>query len=129
MADNLKIPLGVVERSLAPAPNVGDRVAEIFQSVWFLSIGLPGTTASPALLNDVLKKGGAFAFSSVSGLSGTVIYVKVQTLSNSCHKKRNRSIFFKFTMVYLTVTTGHEAFRITYCAVDPINNFPTFDLL
>jgi uncharacterized protein (UPF0210 family) len=78
VADNLKIPFGVVEWSLAP--NVGDRVAEIFQSVWFLSIGLSGTTAAPVLLNDAFKKGGAFAFSRVGGLSGAVIYIKDQTL-------------------------------------------------
>ena len=70
VADNLKIPFGVVDLSLAPTPNVGDSVGEIFQSLGLLSIGVPGTTAALALLNDAVKKGGAFASTRVGGLSG-----------------------------------------------------------
>ena len=75
VADSLKVPFGVVDLSLAPTPNVGDSVGEIFQSLGLLSIGVPGTTAALALLNDAVKKGGAFASSRVGGLSGAFIPV------------------------------------------------------
>ena len=75
VAQLLKIPFGVVDLSLAPTPNVGDSVGEIFQSLGLLSIGVPGTTVALALLNDAVKKGGAFASSSVGGLSGAFIPV------------------------------------------------------
>jgi len=75
VAENLKIRFGVVDLSLAPTPNVGDSVGEIFQSLGLLSIGVPGTTAALALLNDAVKKGGAFASSRVGGLSGAFIPV------------------------------------------------------
>jgi uncharacterized protein (UPF0210 family) len=75
VADNLKIRFGVVDLSLAPTPHVGDSVGEIFQSLGLLSIGVPGTTAALALLNDAVKKGGAFASSRVGGLSGAFIPV------------------------------------------------------
>ena len=75
VADNLKVPFGVVDLSLAPTPNVGDSVGEIFQSLGLLSIGVPGTTAALALINDAVKKGGAFASSRVGGLSGAFIPV------------------------------------------------------
>ena len=39
------------------------------------AIGAPGTTAILALLNDAVKKGGAFASQSVGGLSGAFIPV------------------------------------------------------
>ncbi len=73
VAENLKIPFGVVDLSLAPTPNVGDSVGEIFQSLGLLSIGVPGTTAALALLNDAVKKGGAFA-SSQSGRTERCFY-------------------------------------------------------
>jgi len=75
VAANLNIRFGVVDLSLAPTPNVGDSVGEIFQSLGLLSIGVPGTTAALALLNDAVKKGGAFASSHVGGLSGSFIPV------------------------------------------------------
>jgi len=75
VAENLNIPFGVVDLSLAPTPNVGDSVGEIFQSLGLVSIGVPGTTAALALLNDAVKKGGAFASSKVGGLSGAFIPV------------------------------------------------------
>jgi uncharacterized protein (UPF0210 family) len=75
VADNLHIPFGVVDLSLAPTPNIGDSVGEIFQSLGLLSIGVPGTTAALALINDAVKKGGAFASSRVGGLSGAFIPV------------------------------------------------------
>ncbi len=73
VARRLSVPFGVVDLSLAPTPNVGDSVGEIFQSMGLRSIGVPGSTAILALLNDAVKKGGAFASSYVGGLSGAFI--------------------------------------------------------
>lgn len=73
VAEELGIEFGVVDLSLAPTPNVGDSVGEIFQSLGLSSIGTPGSTAALALINDAVKKGGAFASSSVGGLSGAFI--------------------------------------------------------
>ncbi len=75
VAGELDVKFGVVDLSLAPTPNVGDSVGEIFQSLGLKSIGVPGTTAALALLNDAVKKGGAFASSNVGGLSGAFIPV------------------------------------------------------
>ena len=75
VAEQLGVCFGVVDLSLAPTPNVGDSVGEIFQSLGLRSIGVPGTTAALALLNDAVKKGGAFASSNVGGLSGAFIPV------------------------------------------------------
>ncbi len=75
VADSLDIRFGVADLSLAPTPNVGDSVGEIFQSLGLLSIGVPGTTAALALINDAVKKGGAFASSHVGGLSGAFVPV------------------------------------------------------
>jgi hypothetical protein len=75
VAEKLKIQFGVVDLSLAPTPNVGDSVGEIFQSIGLKSIGVPGTTAALALLNDAVKKGGAFASTRVGGLSGAFVPV------------------------------------------------------
>jgi hypothetical protein len=75
VAGELDVPFGVVDLSLAPTPHVGDSVGEIFQSLGLRSIGVPGTTAALALLNDAVKKGGAFASSYVGGLSGAFIPV------------------------------------------------------
>jgi uncharacterized protein (UPF0210 family) len=75
VAERLNVPFGVADLSLAPTPNVGDSVGEIFQSLGLTSIGVPGSTAVLALLNDAVKKGGAFASSSVGGLSGAFIPV------------------------------------------------------
>jgi uncharacterized protein (UPF0210 family) len=75
VAERLGIKFGVVDLSLAPTPNVGDSVGEIFQSLGLASIGVPGSTVALALLNDAVKKGGAFASSKVGGLSGAFIPV------------------------------------------------------
>lgn len=75
VAAELGIPFGVVDLSLAPTPTVGDSVGEIFQSLGLVSIGAPGSTAALAMLNDAVKKGGAFASSHVGGLSGAFIPV------------------------------------------------------
>ncbi|MDR2443543.1 MAG: PFL family protein [Deltaproteobacteria bacterium] len=75
VAASLSLPFGVVDLSLAPAPQVGDSVGEIFNSFGLKAIGAPGSTALLALLNDAVKKGGAFASSHVGGLSGAFIPV------------------------------------------------------
>lgn len=66
---------GIVDLSLAPTPAVGDSVGEIFQAMGIAKVGGPGSTAALAMLNDAVKKGGAFASSSVGGLSGAFIPV------------------------------------------------------
>lgn len=75
VAERLGIQFGVLDLSLAPTPRVGDSVGEIYQAMGISSLGAPGTTAAVALLNDAVKKGGAFASSSVGGLSGAFIPV------------------------------------------------------
>ncbi len=75
VADTLDIRFGVVDLSLAPTPTVGDSIGEIFQALGLTSIGVPGSTAALAMLNDAVKKGGAFASSYVGGLSGAFIPV------------------------------------------------------
>jgi len=75
VADRLGLPFGVADLSLAPTPEVGDSVGEIFEAMGLSSIGAPGSTAVLAMLNDAVKKGGAFASSHVGGLSGAFIPV------------------------------------------------------
>ena len=75
VAASLGVEFGVVDLSLAPTPRVGDSVGEIYQAMGVSKLGAPGTTAAVALLNDAVKKGGAFASSSVGGLSGAFIPV------------------------------------------------------
>ncbi len=75
VAQSLNVNFGIVDLSLAPTPTVGDSVGEILQCLGLESIGVPGSTAALALLNDAVKKGGAFASSSVGGLSGAFIPV------------------------------------------------------
>lgn len=75
VAETLGLPFGIVDLSLAPTPNYNDSVGEIFQAVGLPCIGAPGSTAFLAMLNDAVKKGGAFASSHVGGLSGAFIPV------------------------------------------------------
>jgi hypothetical protein len=75
VAREMDVSFGIVDLSLAPTPTVGDSVGEILQCLGLESIGVPGSTAALALLNDAVKKGGAFASSSVGGLSGAFIPV------------------------------------------------------
>ncbi|MDR1166349.1 MAG: PFL family protein [Deltaproteobacteria bacterium] len=75
VAELLGAPFGVVDLSLAPSPQVGDSVGEIFQSFGLKAIGVPGSVALLSLINDAVKKGGAFASSHVGGLSGAFIPV------------------------------------------------------
>ncbi len=75
VASRLNVGFGIVDLSLAPTPQVGDSVGEILQAMGVKRLGAPGSTAALALLNDAVKKGGAFASSSVGGLSGAFIAV------------------------------------------------------
>ncbi|MCK5804123.1 MAG: PFL family protein [Lentisphaeria bacterium] len=75
VARRMNTPFGVVDLSLAPTPKVGDSIGEILQILGLDAIGAPGSTACVALLNDAVKKGGAFASQRVGGLSGAFIPV------------------------------------------------------
>lgn len=71
----LGVPFGIVDLSLAPTPAVGDSVAHILEEIGLESCGACGTTATLALLNDAVKKGGVMACSRIGGLSGAFIPV------------------------------------------------------
>lgn len=71
----LNVPFGIIDLSLAPTPEIGDSIAEIFQVMGLEEAGAPGTTAALAILNDNVKKGGVMASSYVGGLSGAFIPV------------------------------------------------------
>ncbi len=87
VADELGIKFGVVDLSLAPTPTVGDSIGEIFQALGLSHIGVPGSTAALAMLNDAVKKGGAFASSHVGGLSGAFIPVSEDlNIAEAAHK-------------------------------------------
>ena len=79
VASRLNVPFGICDLSLAPTPQVGDSVGEILQAMGVSRLGGPGSTAALALLNDAVKKGGAFASSSVGGLSGAFVAVSEDT--------------------------------------------------
>ncbi|MEG2429264.1 MAG: PFL family protein [Oscillospiraceae bacterium] len=71
----LGVPFGIVDLSLAPTPAVGDSVAHILEEIGLEQCGTHGTTATLALLNDAVKKGGVMASSRIGGLSGAFIPV------------------------------------------------------
>jgi uncharacterized protein (UPF0210 family) len=75
VAQELQVPFGIVDLSLAPTPEIGDSIGEILNALGIKSVGAPGSTAALAMLNDAVKKGGLFASSSVGGLSGAFIPV------------------------------------------------------
>ena len=70
VAAELGVRFGIVDLSLAPTPRVGDSVGEVLQMLGIERVGAAGSTAALALLTDAVKKGGAFASSSVGGVSG-----------------------------------------------------------
>ncbi len=74
-ASRLNASTGIVDLSLAPTPVVGDSVAHILEEIGLEQVGGFGTTATLAMLNDAVKKGGIMACSSVGGLSGAFIPV------------------------------------------------------
>ena len=71
----LCVPFGIVDLSIAPTPEVGDSVAHILEEMGLEHCGACGTTATLAMLNDAVKKGGVMASSHVGGLSGAFIPV------------------------------------------------------
>lgn len=75
MARRLGVELGVLDLSLAPTPAEGDSVGQILEVLGLGRPGAPGSTAALMMLNDAVKKGGAFASSAVGGLSGAFIPV------------------------------------------------------
>lgn len=75
MARRLGVEFGILDLSLAPTPAEGDSVGQILEAMGLARPGAPGSTAALMLLNDAVKKGGAFASSSVGGLSGAFIPV------------------------------------------------------
>ncbi len=75
VAKELGVSFGIIDLSLAPTPAIGDSVADILEAMGLEVCGTHGTTAALALLNDAVKKGGAFASSYVGGLSGAFIPV------------------------------------------------------
>ena len=74
-SQRLHVPFGIVDLSLAPTPAVGDSVAHILEEIGLERCGTHGTTATLAMLNDAVKKGGVMASSKVGGLSGAFIPV------------------------------------------------------
>ncbi len=74
-SERLGVPFGIVDLSLAPTPAVGDSVAYILEEIGLEKCGTHGTTATLALLNDAVKKGGLMACSKIGGLSGAFIPV------------------------------------------------------
>ncbi len=74
-SEQLGVPAGIIDLSLAPTPAVGDSVANILEEMGLESCGGCGTTACLALLNDAVKKGGVMASNHVGGLSGAFIPV------------------------------------------------------
>ncbi len=79
LAQNLDIPFGIVDISLAPTTATGDSVANIIEAFGIESVGAHGSTLAVALLMDAVKKGGAMASGNVGGLSGTFIPISEDT--------------------------------------------------
>jgi uncharacterized protein (UPF0210 family) len=75
LSRRLGVGFGILDLSLAPTDKVGDSVGEILEKMGLERVGAPGSTAALALLNDAVKKGGAFASGYVGGLSGAFIPV------------------------------------------------------
>lgn len=74
-SERLGIPFGIVDLSLAPTPVIGDSVAYVLEEMGIEQVGIHGTVAALALLNDAVKKGGVMACNHVGGLSGAFIPV------------------------------------------------------
>lgn len=88
-SQRLNVPSGIVDLSLAPTPAIGDSVARILEEIGLECCGGYGTTATLAMLNDAVKKGGVMASSHVGGLSGAFIPVSedegmINAVNNDC---------------------------------------------
>ena len=86
LAQELCVPFGIVDISLASTTKVGDSVAGIVEMMGVEKMGAPGSTAALALLIDAVKKGGAMASGNVGGLSGTFIPVSEDSCMNEAVK-------------------------------------------
>ncbi len=75
VASLLGVDFGIVDLSLAPTPEPGDSVGDIFIAMGLADVGAHGTTAALAMLNDAVKKGGMMAARNPGGLSGAFIPV------------------------------------------------------
>lgn len=75
LSDELEVPFGIVDISLAPSPVENDSVARTLEAMGVDKAGAHGSTLAVALLMDAVKKGGAMASGNVGGLSGTFIPV------------------------------------------------------
>jgi uncharacterized protein len=75
LSQNLNIPFGIVDISLASTTAEGDSVARVIEAFGIERVGCHGSTLAVALLMDAVKKGGAMASANVGGLSGTFIPV------------------------------------------------------
>ncbi len=75
LAEELDVPFGIVDISLAPSPVENDSVARTLEAMGVDKAGAHGSTLAVALLMDAVKKGGAMASGNVGGLSGTFIPV------------------------------------------------------
>ena len=81
-ARRLNTQFGIIDLSLAPTPAIGDSVAHILEEIGLESCGGPGTTATLAMLNDAVKKGGlSGAFIPVSEDAGMIAAVERGSLS------------------------------------------------
>ncbi len=75
LAENLDVPFGIVDISLASTTAQNDSVARVIEAFGIEKVGAHGSTMAVALLMDAVKKGGAMASGNVGGLSGTFIPV------------------------------------------------------
>lgn len=75
LSRRLGVSFGILDLSLAPTDKVGDSVGEILERIGLSRVGTHGSTVALAMLNDAVKKGGAFASGHVGGLSGAFIPV------------------------------------------------------
>lgn len=70
---------GIIDLSLAPTPAKGDSIADIIKAIGVEDVGAHGSIFALALLNDAVKKGGAFASTFCGGLSGAFVPVLEDT--------------------------------------------------
>ncbi|HDS09402.1 MAG TPA: DUF711 family protein, partial [Firmicutes bacterium] len=66
---------GVIDLSLAPTPVQGDSIADIIRAIGVEEVGAHGSIFALAMLNDAVKKGGAFGSTFAGGLSGAFVPV------------------------------------------------------
>ncbi|MCG3109830.1 hypothetical protein L3N51_02126 [Metallosphaera sp. J1] len=80
VSEELGVPMGSVDLSLAPSPKVGDSVAEIIEAMGISRVGGHGSLTALAILMDAVKKGGSMATNLVGGLSSAFIPVSEDSI-------------------------------------------------